>query len=71
VEVALNAQRLFPISDVEQCSGLDRSTIYRRVKAGTFPAPVQIGPRRVAWTEDSIVEWQRGLAVGVRVGPSR
>ena len=36
---------------VEARTGLSRSTIYARVKVGTFPAPVSLGPRAVGWTE--------------------
>jgi prophage regulatory protein len=39
-------------------SGKSRSSIYDAIKKGTFPAPVRIGPRAVAWTSTSIAEWQ-------------
>ena len=34
---------------VERETGLSRSTIYRRIQAGTFPAQVQLGMRSVGW----------------------
>ncbi|WP_438391690.1 helix-turn-helix transcriptional regulator [Caballeronia sp. DA-9] len=34
---------------VERETGLSRSSIYRRMHAGTFPAPVQLGLRSVGW----------------------
>lgn len=34
---------------VERETGLSRSSIYRRIHAGTFPAPVQLGLRSVGW----------------------
>lgn len=43
---------------VEARTGLARATIYQRIKAGTFPAPVRIGARAVAWTETAVQEWQ-------------
>lgn len=46
--------------------GLKRATIYKRIKAGTFPAPLQLGPRAVAWDEAAIAEWQNSLAKGVK-----
>jgi prophage regulatory protein len=67
----MTADRLLPIADVERASGFHRSTLYRKIAAGEFPPPVQIGPRRVAWRETTIVEWQQSLAVGVRIGPRR
>jgi len=36
-------------TEVESETGLSRSTIYQRVKAGTFPAPVKLGERSVGW----------------------
>ncbi|CAG9269352.1 helix-turn-helix transcriptional regulator [Paraburkholderia caribensis] len=35
--------------EVESLTGLSRSTIYARIKAGTFPPPVALGPRSVGW----------------------
>jgi predicted DNA-binding transcriptional regulator AlpA len=36
-------------ADVEVETGLSRSTIYQRIKVGTFPAPVKLGMRSVGW----------------------
>lgn len=37
--------------------GLSRSTLYARIKAGTFPAPVSLGPRAVGWIESDVQLW--------------
>ena len=42
---------------VEARTGLSRSTIYARIKAGTFPAPVSLGPRAVGWIENDVHCW--------------
>ena len=42
---------------VEQLVQLSRSSIYAAVKAGTFPAPVRIGARAVAWRISEIEQW--------------
>jgi prophage regulatory protein len=34
---------------VLRVTGLGRSTIYRWIAAGSFPAPVRLGTRAVAW----------------------
>jgi len=39
---------------VEQETGLSRSTIYSRIKLKTFPAAVQLGPRSVGWRRGDI-----------------
>lgn len=36
---------------------LDRSTIWRLVKAEKFPAPIRIGDRRLAWRESDVQRW--------------
>jgi len=36
---------------------LSYSTIERGVKAGTFPKPIKIGLRAIAWNESDIYAW--------------
>ena len=43
--------------DVIERTGLSRTTIWRRVKAGTFPAPVELGANSISWPELAIIEW--------------
>ena len=40
--------------EIEHRTGLKRSTIYDKMKAGTFPKPVKLGARAVAWLEPEI-----------------
>lgn len=42
---------------VMRLTGLGRSTIYRMVAARTFPSPVRLGPRAVAWRQSDLDEW--------------
>ena len=49
--------RLLRLPDVRRRVGLGRSTIYRRMSAGTFPAPRCLGGNRVAWLERDIIRW--------------
>lgn len=42
---------------VETRIGLSRSTIYERIKAGTFPAPISLGAKSVGWIESEIEAW--------------
>ena len=43
--------------EVEARTGLGCSTIYDGIKAGTFPAPIQLGPKSVGWVESEINAW--------------
>ena len=40
-------------------TGLGRSTIYRLVADGSFPSPVKLGRRAVAWRSADIERWGR------------
>lgn len=54
VQVALTIIRR---RKVEARTGLSRSTIYDRIKSGTFPAPVSLGSQAVGWIESEIDSW--------------
>jgi prophage regulatory protein len=43
--------------EVENKTGLSRSTIYANMALGTFPKAVKIGHRAVAWLETEIDDW--------------
>lgn len=49
---------------VEQATGDSRSTIYRKIKAGLFTKPVQIGGERVAWPANEILEINQARIAG-------
>lgn len=42
---------------VEQRTGLSRSTIYLHIKEGSFPRPINLGARAVGWLENEIDAW--------------
>jgi prophage regulatory protein len=42
---------------VERRTGCKKTSIYTGVKAGTFPAPVPLSARAVAWREEDIDRW--------------
>lgn len=43
---------------VKARTGLSRSTIYARIRAGSFPRPVKLGgPRAVGWVASDIDEF--------------
>jgi prophage regulatory protein len=42
---------------VEQRTGLSRSTIYDHIQKGSFPRPVKLGARAVGWLENEIDTW--------------
>ena len=48
---------LLRLPAVEDRTGLKKSTIYAGVRAGTFPAPVRLSARAVAFRDDEIDRW--------------
>ncbi len=42
---------------VERRVGLSRSAIYARMAEGSFPTPVRIGARAVAWRDSDVTTW--------------
>ncbi len=44
-------------NEVENRTGLSRSTIYLFMDEGLFPKPISLGPRAVGWLENEINEW--------------
>ncbi len=48
---------LLPMKVVTHLTSLSRATIYRRVQAGTFPKPVSLGGRRIAFAREELDHW--------------
>ena len=49
--------RLLRIRQVEEITGLSRSSIYRLMQDGEFPRPVKVGPAAVRWRASDINTW--------------
>lgn len=56
--------RLLRIDEVLHVTGLSKNTIYRRMREGTFPRQIRIGPNSVAWRQSDIERWISSLHVG-------
>lgn len=49
--------RFLRLPEVLRRVGLSRSTVYRMVSAGTFPAQVKVTARTSAWPESAVSAW--------------
>jgi prophage regulatory protein len=49
--------RFMRIPEVTHVTGLSRSTIYNCVDDGSFPAPVRLTARAIAWRESEVRQW--------------
>ena len=59
-------EKLLRLPEVSKQTGLKRAAIYSRIADGTFPSPVKIGARAVAWPESAVQAW-----IGDRIRESR
>jgi len=49
--------QIYRINHVMHQTQLGRSTIYKKIKEGTFPKPLKLGPRASGWLAHEIQEW--------------
>lgn len=61
----MSSQSLLKLKEVEQRTSLGKSTIYRRIKEGTFPPPRRIGDTMSRWNSLDIERWieQQGFSI--------
>ena len=50
-------KRLIRLPEVIPRTGYKRTSIYKKISAGTFLAPIKLGPRAVAWVSEEIDKW--------------
>jgi len=43
--------------EVRSRVGFSNTTLYEKIKQGTFPRPIKIGDRMVAWNSEEIDSW--------------
>ena len=53
----VNRHRILRIPEVCHLTGLGKSTVYKKLSEGSFPAPVRLGPRAVGWRTGDIFAW--------------
>jgi prophage regulatory protein len=45
------------LPDVKAVTGLSKTSLYALIKEKSFPSPVRLGPRAVAWVKSEIRQW--------------
>lgn len=51
-----HTESLWRLPTVKQVSGLGRSSIYARMKEGTFPAAIRVGSMAM-WVSSEVLDW--------------
>jgi prophage regulatory protein len=49
--------QLYRMKDLIACLPLSKSSIWAGVKDGTFPKPIRLSKRTVAWTQGQLDAW--------------
>lgn len=49
--------KLLRIRQVQEATGRSRSSIYIGIRDGTFPLPVRVGARAIAWHAHEVAAW--------------
>lgn len=65
-------ERMLRLPEVVRRTGLSAMTLWRRERAGTFPARCRLGPNSVAWPESEVDGWieARKSARNSKPGPA-
>jgi prophage regulatory protein len=64
MDIGTATPRLLRLPAVMERTGLSRSAIYRAIKSQSFPAPVKVGRRSVAWSSAAIEQWVLAALAG-------
>ena len=59
--VSAENDRFMRIAEVTRVTALSRNTIYKRMREGTFPKQVKLGPNSVAWLQSDISAWMTSV----------
>lgn len=55
--MATEDRLVYRLPELMKAVGLGKTTIYRKMKAGTFPKPVQLTEDRVGWRSSDVRAW--------------
>lgn len=56
-DVLLKEANFISFKEIQQITGMSRSTIYRQVKRGNFPKPRAISERKVGFLQVEFESW--------------
>jgi len=54
--------RFLRVREVVPMVGFSKNTLYARIRAGTFPKPVALGPQTTAFLEGEVLDWMKAQA---------
>jgi prophage regulatory protein len=65
-DITADGHRMVRLPEVIKATGLPRSTIYKLMAAGEFPASIRLAPRAMAWRLSEVHAWMTRRAADNR-----
>jgi predicted DNA-binding transcriptional regulator AlpA len=65
-DATLDRHRLVRLPEVCRLTGLGRSSVYKHIADGRFPAPLKLSERSVRWRLNDVLDWQNHVQVLLR-----
>ncbi len=59
--------RILRLPEVQQLTGLKRTTIYEKMKTGEFPVRIVLTTRTVGWLQNEIEAWIESKVTQTRI----
>lgn len=56
------------LPEVKAVTGLSKTSLYTLIRDNSFPAPVKLGPRAVAWVRSEVKQWAANRVLVSRSG---
>ncbi len=63
--------KIMRLPEVQELTGLKRTTIYEKMKTGEFPVKIALTTRTVGWLQNEIEAWIESKINQARIQPSR
>lgn len=60
--------RFLRLPEVKVITGLSKSSLYGLIRDQSFPSPVRLGPRAVAWVRSEVNQWAAERVIASRLG---
>jgi len=58
IEATASPSQFLSPREVETKTTLSRTTLWRKVKEGSFPKPKKISANRIAWSASDLAAWE-------------
>lgn len=58
--------KMLRLPEVLSALAISRTTLYKLIKEGSFPAPYKLGPRMSVWSSNELDAWIEAQIIGVK-----